>query len=74
MNVVEAAVKKAKTVDGKTQETLAEEIGVTRVSVQQWIRQGYVSENYVMRFAKATGVAPWTINKLAKELAEAAAA
>ena len=34
MNVVEAAVKKAKTVDGKTQETLAEEIGVTRVSVQ----------------------------------------
>lgn len=35
MNVVEAAVKKAKIVDGKTQETLAEEIGVTRVSVQQ---------------------------------------
>lgn len=69
MNAVDLALKKAKA-EGKTIQSVADAIGVTRVTIATWRKRGYVAEDFVMKFSDVLGVPPWTINKLAKEMAE----
>ena len=69
-NNVKKAVLDFQNRTGKTMQEIASDIGVSRVSLGKWLQKGYVSEDFVMRFADVVGVPPWTVNKLAKEMAE----
>ena len=68
MNTVETALQDYQRLSGKTMRQIADEIGVTRVTLATWKRQGYVSEDHVLRFSEVTKAAPWAVTKLAKEL------
>lgn len=69
-NTVKKAVLDFQVRTGKTLQEIAADIGVSRMALWKWLRKGYVSEDFVMKFSDVTGVPPWTINKLAKEMAE----
>ena len=73
MNSVQKAICDFQKKSGKTLQEIAADLGVSRVTLGTWRAQGYVSEDAVMKFSKVVGVPPWTINKLAKELAESLA-
>lgn len=71
MNTVQKAIDDFQRKSGKTLQEIADEIGVSRVTLNKWKVRGFVSEDFVMKFSTVTGVPPWTINKLAKELGKA---
>ena len=70
MNTVQKAIDDFQRKSGKTLQEIAEEIGVSRITLNKWKVRGFVSEDFVMKFSDILGVPPWTINKLAKEMAE----
>lgn len=70
MNTVERAIENFQKRTGKTHQEIADEIGVSRVTISKWKKKGFVSEEFVIKFSSVTGVPPWTINKLAKELGQ----
>lgn len=70
MNTVQNALDDFQKRSGKTLLEVAQEIGVSRVTLNKWKQNGFVSEDFVMKFSAVTGTPPWTINKLAKELGE----
>ena len=70
MNNVQKAIADFQQKSGKTLQEIAEEIGVSRITLNKWKVRGFVSEDFVMKFSSVTGVPPWTINRLDKELGE----
>lgn len=52
---------------GRTVESLAEELGVSRATIYYWIRNDEVPEKHLDAFSKATECSPVTVNSTARK-------
>jgi DNA-binding XRE family transcriptional regulator len=68
MNSVDQALRKVKAERGLTVAAVGKAVGVSRVTVNTWRKQGYVPEKWVLAFSKAVSVPPWEVSYLAKEM------
>ncbi len=68
MNYVDLALRKAKEEKGMSIMEIGKTIGVSRVTINTWRRQGYVPERWVLAFSRVVNVPPWDVTRLAKEM------
>ena len=68
MNSVDQALRKVKAERGLTVAAVGKAVGVSRVTVNTWRKQGYVPEKWVLAFSKTVSVPPWEVTRLAKEM------
>lgn len=65
VNCIDAAVRKC----GCTQAELARRLGVSAGLISMWKRRGYVTQKYLRRAAKVTGLPPHVLNPYVPEKA-----